>query len=313
MTEALERTIVTSLTDLVEVVPSLLGFHPADSIVLLAICDGHVRMTARTNLGEQPAAALSAAWGRVPDAQVILIAFSPDPARAWVGLDEVDAAIPIGMERILLHADGECWFEHPDDRGTPYDALGSVHLAEAAFAGRPVRGSRDELQCLVEPNRTPAEVTASLERVAAREATLSDIVGEALALLEGHDDEPGVIDIDEATILCLATHDPTFLDTALFSTGKENAAARESLWLQVVGATVPNCAGGALVAAGMAAWLNGDGALHTVCLEAMQGRPGPAEWADLLSLLNRDLVPPVEWEGLRAAMLERRMGVESTS
>ena len=307
MTEALERTTVTTLTDLVEVVPSLLGFHATDSIVLLAIQDGYVQLTARTDLVDVPGRGLSAAWRRMPRAQLVLIAYTRDPGLAWSGLDEVAQAIPDGTQRILLHADGERWFEHPDDVGTPYDAWGSVHLAEAAYAGRPVRTSREELYLLVEPRRTPGEVTASLDRVAERACVMSDVVGEALALLEGHDDQPGDLDIDDATILCLASHDEGFLDAALLSTDRGNAATRLSLWLQVVGASVPNCAGGALVGAGLAAWLTGDGALQSVCLEALEGRPGPALWVGLLEALNRDAVPPAEWDALCADLLEARM------
>lgn len=308
MTEAPEKTTVTSLTDLVEIVPSLLGFHTHDSVVLLAVTGGHVRLTARTNLGECPGLALAAAWRRMPQATFFVIAFTPDAERGWDGLDEVDRALPLGTERVLVHADGERWFEHSDDLGTPYDALGNVHLARAAYAGRPVRTSRAELYRLVEPNRTPAEVTASLERVEARGDALSEIVAEALALVAGHDDAPGELEIDDATVLCLASHDPWFMDSVLLSTNKGNAPARLSLWLQVVGASVPNGAGGALVAACLAAWLTGDGALQSVCLEAMDGRPGPAAWAEFLDGLVRGAVPPAEWGSMSATL---RAGRES--
>lgn len=307
MTEAPERTTVTSLTDLVEVVPSLLGYHPHDSLVLLAIRDGMVQLTARTDLFDAPPArALAPAWHRLPGAYFVVIAFSADAGCAWWGLDDVDLALPGDAERILVHADGERWYEHPDDEGTPYDALGGVLLAEAAYAGRPIRGSREELYALVEPNRTPAEVTASLDRVAARAEGLSDILGEARALLAAHDDAPGDLEIDDATVLCLASHDPCFLDEALLSTTRANAAPRVSLWLQVVGCGVPNCVGGALAAAALAAWLNGDGALQSVCLEAMDDRPGPAEWARFLQAVNLGAVPPAEWDSLAAELRRAR-------
>ncbi len=298
----MERTPVTTLTDLVELVPSLLGFHAHDSIVLLAIQDDEVVLTARTDLVEHPAEGLAAAWRRLPGAELVVIAFSRDASLAWVALDDVDFALPDGTERILLHADGEYWYEAPRDLGVPYDAVASVHLVEAAWAGRPVRASRDELYALVEPQRTPAEVTASLERVASREATLSDVVGEARALVEAFDAAPGLLDIDDATVLCLASHDAFFLDEALMGTNRDNARSRLALWLQVVGASVPNCAGGALVAAALAAWLAGDGAMLTVCLETVVARPAPGVWVDLLDAVHRDAVPPQEWERVRAAL-----------
>lgn len=310
MTDSLQRAPLTTMTDLVEVVPTLFGFHVHDSIVLLAIEGAHLVVTARADLDDDHVPQLSVAWIRHPGAKHVLIAYAEDEQRAWAALHEVDLAIPDGVTRTLVHADGQTWSERPFGDGTPYDALGSVHLARAAYEGRPVRASRDELYRWVEPNRTPEEVTASIERVATREDGLSDVLRDALALVAGHDDAPGDLDIDDATVLCLATHAPDFLDTVVLSTTRDNAARRLGLWLQVVGASVPNCAGGALVAAGLAAWLTGDGALLSVCLETMQGRPGPAEWAGLLDAISRDAVPPREWEAIVADLERRREAAE---
>lgn len=306
----MQRAPLTTMTDLVEVVPTLFGFHVHDSIVLIAIEDGHLVFSARADLGEDSVPYLSLAWIRHPGAQHVLIAYSEDEQWAWAELHELGLAIPDGVTRTLVHADGQTWSERPFGEGTPYDALGSIHLARAAYEGRPVRASRDELYRLVEPSRTPEEVTASIERVATREDGLGDVLGDALALVAGHDDAPGDLDIDDATVLCLATHAPDFLETALLSTTCENASRRLGLWLQVVGASVPNCAGGALVAAGLAAWLSGDGALLSVCLETMQGRPGPAEWAGLLDAISRDAVPPREWQEIAADLVRRREAVQ---
>lgn len=315
MTDTRPPQTVRSLTDLVEVVPTFFGFHPTDSLVLLAVDAGSVALGARVDLdatgGHATAEAASAVWRRVPGATYLAIAFCADPDRAWWALDDVDAALPAGCARTLVHADDDRWYAHPDDVGTPYDRLGSVHLARAAYEGRPVRCSREELARLVEPTRTPAEVTASLERVADREDTLGDLVAEALALVEGHDAVPGDLDLDEATILCLASHDPGFLEAALLSTTRVNAAARAGLWAQVVQASVPNCAGGALVALGLAGWVDGNGALGSVCLEALEGRPGPVAWVGMLDAINRDAVHPDAWAGIRARLLADRAAAAS--
>lgn len=316
MTEAPEqRTSLRSLTDLVEVVPTLLGFHPTDSLVLVALDNGRVELAARVDLdvtgGHRTATALRPVWQRLPHASHVLIAYSDDAERSWWALDDVAATIPQGCPRTVLHADGGRWYSDPDDAGTPYDRLGSVHLARAAWDGRPVRRSRAELVELTRPGRTPAEVTASLERVAAREATLRDVVSEAMALVVGHDEAPGDLEIDEATILCLASHDPVFLEEVLLGTTRANAAVRVALWAQVVRASVPNCAGAALVALGLAGWVDGEGAIQSVCLEALAERPGPAEWVGLLDAINADAVHPDEWEGIRARL--RDEGVATAS
>lgn len=307
MTDTPQITLhVRSTTDLVEVVPTLLGFHPEDSLVLIAIVDGTIAVTARVDLpceGAGTVEGLRAVWRRFPTADLVGIAFSDDPARAWFALDEFDHSVPPGLGRLLVHADGAHWFGAPHAHGVPYDGLGSVHLAEATYRGRAVRGSRDELRALVEPGCTPAEVTASLDRVARRAAGMADLVRDGLALVEAHDAAPGDLDLDDATLLCLASHDPGFLDAALLSTVRENAEQRLSLWLQVVRGSVPNCAGYALAAAGLAAWVSGEGALQVVCLEAAVGRRGPQVWFDFLDGVNAEAVEPSRWEALRAAFL----------
>src|SRR5690606_34246164 len=124
------------------------------------------------------------------------------------------------------------------------------------------------------------------------------------ALVVGHDEAPGELDLDEATVLCLASHEPTFLDQVLLGTTRANAASRVALWSQVVRSSVPNCAGAGLVALGLAGWVDGEGAIQSICLEALATRPGPAEWVEFLDALNANAVHPDEWERLRAAGMD---------
>lgn len=308
MTDAAQASwTIRSLTDLVEVIPTLLGFHPTDSLVMVALEGGTVALTARADLPPQPhlslADAVGAVWRRFPTADLLLVAYTTDAGRAWATLNDVDDAMPAETGRVLVHADGRHWFDDPDAAGVPYDGAGSVHLARAAFEGRAVRASRDELRHLVEPAYEPAEVTAAIQRAAERWAVLEDLVGAGLALVEAHDATGGELDLDDATLLCLASHDEAFLDAALLSTTRENAQARADLWLHVVRGSVPSCAGHALVALGLAAWVAGNGALQVVCLEALKGRPAPATWVEFLSALNAEALEPARWPVLQQALL----------
>lgn len=311
MTDAPESQVrVRSTTDLVEVVPTLLGFHPEESLVLIAIDGARVVLTARVDLprpgGPSVEAGVAAVWRRFPQAALAVIAFSADQGLAWCALESLDRSLPEGTERLLVHADGGRWYLEPEAAGVPYDATGSVHLARAAFEGRPVRRSRAELRALVKPAFSPPDVTAALDRVAARSAGLADLSRAGMALLDAHDADPGELDLDDATLLCLASHDPTFLDAAMLATTRENARARQALWLQVVRGSVPNCAGYALAALALAAWVCGDGALQVVCLEASAGRPGPQDWFDFLDAVNAEAVEPGQWDALREAFLADR-------
>lgn len=299
----LERLTIATTTDLVEILPMLLGFHPEESLVVVAVDANQVVVTARTDL-PGPTSTLSPAlgqlWARFPSACFVFIGLSSRPHRAWEALRALDADLPEGTQRRYLVADGERWYEAPTDpTGTPYDRVGNVHLARAAFGGRPVRSSRDELTALLEPAWSPADVRAALVRVEARLGGVRDLRARADALLAAHTLEGPDLTLDDATLLCLASHDQDFLDAHLWALTKDTAATHQRLWLQVVRGSVPACSGGALIGLGISAWLAGEGAVHTVCLEKLGRVAGPPDWVDLLDLINTAALSPDDWETLR--------------
>ncbi|MBK8462514.1 MAG: DUF4192 family protein [Nigerium sp.] len=304
-----------SLTDLVECVPVLVGFHPRESMVLVAVEDGRVVLTARSDLPPEGVGSvvpqLDAVWRRLPRATIVAMAFSESLVLAWLSLADIDEALPCDRERVLVHVDRERWYDAPDADGVRYDAVGSAHLAHAAFSGRIVRASRDELRTLVEARRAPADLLPALERLTARKLRSRDLLVEARALVRAHDSGTGVVefDLDQATLLSIATHDLGFLDATIGSMTRENAPGRLGLWLHVVRESVPRAAGPAIVAAGLAAWLAGEGALATVCLEALGGIRAPAAWSGVLEQINADAAHPDEWEVRRDGVVAERLGV----
>ncbi len=294
-----------TLTDLVELVPRLLGFRPAESVVVVVVDDARVRVTARVDLPDEHAAELVAnleqLWRRFPAATYAVLAYTAERERAWANLFAVDAHLP-DIDRTLIHVDAERYYFEPCDPGHSYDAESGVMAARASAAGMSVLASREELGKLLDPDRTPADVSASLDRVSARASSWPDLVAEAASLVEkaecGSD-----LDLDAATTLCLASHDPKFLDAVLLTTASGNAEARRDLWSRVVRSSVPRCTGFALVALGLAAWLCGQGALQVVCLQRMVGQQTDEYWAGVLERINADAVPPAEWDLLRAQLL----------
>ena len=306
---------LVSLTDLVECVPALLGFHPQESMVLIALQHSRVVLTARSDLPPEGVGSvvpgLKAVWRQLPEATIVAVAFSDSVTLAWLALADIDEALPRGCGRVLAHADGERWYDDPDAVGVRYDAHGSAHLANAAFEGRIVRSSRAELRAMVEPRRTPDELAPALERLTSRKLSHRRLMAKARALVRAQDAAASVIelDLDRATLLSIAGHDGDFLDTVIASTTRENAQGRLGLWLQVARDSVPRAAGPAIVAAGLAAWLAGEGALTTVCLEALAGVPAPQRWFAVLEQINADAAHPAEWRARRDAVVGKRLGV----
>lgn len=292
---------VRSMTEMIEVIPTLLGFHPHDSIVTVAIEHGKVVVTARMDLpspGEGLSPAMSSLWSRFPSALFVMVGFSARREWGWFALAEVDAALPTATDRRLIVADGTQWYDRPDAEGVPYDRLGNRHVALAALRGRPVRRSRAELAALIDPARSQHEIAASLARVSAALGEDSNISTRANALLAAHLADPGELDLDDLTLLSLASCDDAFLDEHLWGMTPSEASVQQHLWLQVVRSSTPGHRGGALVALGLTSWLLGEGALQAVCLEALGRVPGPPAWIDLLDLVNSAALSPNHWDAL---------------
>lgn len=302
---------VRTLTDLVELVPSLLGFHPADSLVVVVVEDGHVTVTARTDLPSGGARPLvrqaEMLWSRYPRALFLAIAYTGSSRRAWRVLSTLERRRPPGLEQWSFHADGVRWYDGPDDPGTAYDAGCGVLAARAAFQGLPVLGSRAELAGLLDATVAPDAVGEALSRFGGRNLPQDDLVREALALVEAKDSDGGAPSLDEATLLCLASHDGGFRDCVMLSTTRDNAAARRDLWAAVVRQSAPGLCGQALCILALAAWVLGQGALQVVCLERLAGLDADEDWVDFLDAVNREAVPPQEWETLRDAFVCDRL------
>lgn len=301
---------VTSLGDFVELAPVVLGFHPQDSLVVMAIDGTSLAVCARTDLAPGEAApmlqAIRPVWQRYPAASLVAIAFTHSASWAWWALDELLAAVPRDMAVLALHADGERYYDLPGEEGVPYDAFANEHLVRATLDGVNVRGSREELEALIRPNRTPEEVTDSIVRVG---ETLSgpDLAPRALALVHAHDEVPGPLDLDDATLLVYAMHMLPVVDEVVLTTTPENADARLSLWQQVVQATAPGLAGAPLLALGLAGWISGCGVWLSLCLEATDGVPVPESWLCFLEGVVAEAVEPERWPALREAFLADRV------
>lgn len=303
---------VRSLTDLVELIPSLVGFHPEESVVVVVVDGDGVPVAARADLPPAPdpnlVAALAPVWSRFPDAEFIVVLCSADLEKAWAIWHHLAGALP-HRGRTLLLADGDRWYTDPDDAGTSYDDQTSPRVAAATAAGQQVLASRSALVDLFAPRRTPDEIQVALERIQQADVGRAGLIAASLSLLAAADAGETEIDLESAMMLTLASHDTDFLNAAMLSTTRLNADARRDLWAEVVRQSIPKCTGFALAACALAAWICGQGALQVVCLELMEGQVGPQDWFNTLIRINTDALPPTEWPTLRASLFHAEQGV----
>ncbi|MFV0405917.1 MAG: DUF4192 family protein [Propioniciclava sp.] len=313
MTPSLNSSLTArSLTDLVELIPTLLGFHPANSVVVIVVVDDHVAVTARVDLPSRGVARIAEqlrpVWDRFPRGRFVVVICAPVSERSWAACDILDATLP-GTGRTLIMADGHRWFAHPQDPGVPYEHEASAFAAATVMAGHQIRHSRADLVAELAPVNSAAEVSQALEQLRSTGDPRSAVVARALALVAAADAEQPVLRLDQAVVLLVASHDEAFLDAVMFSTTPSNASARRDLWAEVVRQSVPGCTGFALAALALAAWVCGQGALQVICLEQMMGQPGPDAWYETLSDVNARALPPAEWPTLRAALFRSASGV----
>ncbi|MEU7571610.1 DUF4192 domain-containing protein [Micromonospora sp. NPDC049240] len=185
------RLSVRSPADLVAAVPYLLGFHPEDSVVVVAVRGRRVVFAARGDLPEPgvepgPAARhLAQVVARQDADAATVIGFGP-ATRVTGVVDAVGAALDdVGL--IVLDAlrvtDGRWWSYLCDEptccpvEGTPYDPAASRVSAAAVFAGQVALPDRAALAAQVSPFGGPVRLAMRQATVRARRR-LAALTGE---------------------------------------------------------------------------------------------------------------------------------------
>lgn len=313
----------TGPADLLALVPSLLGFHPEDSVVVLTVGDAVHRFHARVDLPEDPigledlAAYLSGVAARNGVTGLATVVYTDDEPLADAvagGLD--DRLRRVGIDLVCaLRADGDCWWAlggREGSPGTPYDVSSHPLMAQAVVEGTVVLGSRQELaDSLVGDDPAEADRVAELsDEVTARLATMLDpplgraTVRHKLAL-EGRwvrrrvrrflEDGERLAAHDLARLLTVMTASLEVRDVAWAEMSHANAEQHVDLWRDAVRRAPVDlrAAPGALL--GFAAWLSGNGALAWCAVDcAQEAEPGHG-LAGLLARALTEAVPPSAW------------------
>ncbi|MFI5834333.1 DUF4192 domain-containing protein [Micromonospora sp. NPDC051300] len=176
------RLSVRSPADLVAAVPYLLGFHPADSVVVVAVRGRRVVFAARGDLPEPgtdpgPAARHLAQVVARQDADAATVVGYGPAARVTGAVDAVGGALDAAGLVVLdaLRVTEGRWWSYlcgepaccPAD-GTPYDPAASQVSAAAVFAGQVALPDRAALAAQVAPLDGPVRLAMRRATGAAR-------------------------------------------------------------------------------------------------------------------------------------------------
>ncbi|MVA77583.1 DUF4192 family protein [Auraticoccus sp. F435] len=293
--------------DVLGVVPYLLGFHPAEDVVLVLLSRTTVVLTARTDLASiASTAALVAMVEDLADLHgadsVVVVAYAAERAPVTRLLEGLPARLD-GVRLVdLLHVDGDRWFSLlcrsgccPPE-GTPYDLAGSRTAAEAVWAGLTAWPSRDDLRRLAEPPTDRLdERRALVDRVAER--LLPVAPGQLAATLRQVQRLRGAVPgEEECAELAVAMFDVDVRHGVWLAQTRADAPGAVALWSRVVRATVDPFRTAPLCQLATAGWLSGDGALMSVCLEALAEVDPGARLVRTLDMINRLALPPSWWD-----------------
>jgi hypothetical protein len=309
-------------TDLLAAVPYMLGFHPSDSVVVLALRDtavvfqlrgnlpapdevpGFAAYYARLVLRQRADAALLVGYGEGAAVTPVLLATAEALRRHGVVIPEMLRAHGGRFWSYLCH-DPRCC---PAD-GTPYDVTSSPVAAHATVSGCVALPSRAELERRLAPVAGPA-------RAAMREATSR--AGERLADLVATRPEEGAAALvpagraavdaalarhrtggrltdDELAWLSLLIGCSAVRDHAWRRVGG-NLGLHVALWVDVLRRAQPELGAAPATLLGFAAWRAGEGAVASIALErALRVDPG-YRMARLLDHALRHGLSPMEWE-----------------
>ncbi|WP_130865142.1 DUF4192 domain-containing protein [Acidipropionibacterium timonense] len=308
---------IRSVDDVITVLPHLLGFRPTDSLVVMIVgprtCPA-AGLVARMDLPAMASpegfrAGVGSLEACHPGTDLLFVVFTDDIPTGQQVLREGLSSLRCSRVLDAVVTDGSSWWGIDEEEGHPVVDDGRA-AAEAIYRGLSVLPDRAALARTVagpgpEPRPEDAELFDESWRML-REMTLPDLFDLADTLLAAptmEEDEPGPhpAGIDALTAVHLARMlELPMIQIALWQ-GTERADARRlvDLWKQVLHHCPDHLAGPVLGLCGLAAWLCGDGATTSVCLE----RGGELECIDALLLgaldvVHRSMLPPEAWDAL---------------
>lgn len=302
------RLRASSLTDLLQLVPYLLGFHPTESVVAVLLHRRRVLLTARVDLGP-PLSGLADQLARVTTRHhatgVLLAVYTESPVAALAALDAMvgDDRLPPVIDAV--HVDAGRWWSHLHGGHPDGERLDGGHLAaEAVFAG--LTAEADRSRVVAPAARPPADRLAELAAPLAEQVELvsswtpqrrrDEAVRQVTAWLTGS--QPVIPATEDLLRLGVLVADLDPRDAVMVLLEPECAEAMVACWSAVVAVLPDARALAPLCLLGLSAWVAGHGALLVGCVERVERCDPEYPLGRLLAQIADQAVPPSAWSTL---------------
>lgn len=319
--------------DLIALVPYLLGFHPEESVVLLTFGAPAGSFHARTDLPEgtdERAAMVEVLCEAVRNNGVevtAVVVFSSDAERARACCAELVPALQVSGASVLdaVRADGRCWWSVLEDAEPhPYDLSCHPFTAERVLEGQAAFRSRGELADSIvgddpEDSARVAEAADEVadELLAGGQLRVQEVartnalwLRDRLAAASKLDDRLSVADAGRVLVLVQLV---SMRDVACSRISRSTAHEHVLLWRDLLRRAPSDLVPGAAALLGLAAWLDGDGALAWCAIDrCREVDPDHSLALHLADLLQR-AVPPGTWTPIDEARIPLLIGMGQAS
>ncbi|HEY2950453.1 MAG TPA: DUF4192 domain-containing protein [Micromonosporaceae bacterium] len=326
----MHRLVLRSLADLLALVPYMIGFHPTDSVVVVALRGKRVVFAARSDL---PTATASAAERRGLAGYIASVVSQQMAAGvAVIGYGDADAVAPavraVGdalagtglaiLDEIRVAGD-RYWCLQCDDpeccppEGIRFDPEASEVAAAATYAGEVALPDRAALAHQVAPVGGPARESMAVATARAEDrlrllvdgAADADLLGARAVRIAGeeavreamsrHRDGAGLSDDEVAWLSLLLSYIPVRDYAWRQLTGPDDWQL--TLWTDVLRRAEPALAAPPASLLAFTAWRAGRGALAAVALERALAADPAYSMAVLLDEAVHSGIPPSALDG----------------
>ena len=270
-------------SDLIGVVPYLLGFHPTESLVVVFLRNRQVAVTARVDL---PATEsfdglvehLELVAARVETRTMVILGYSAD-GRILQTLADLASVLPFDLVDALAVGPDRWWSVLCDGGccpvdGTPYDLSSHPMAAAAVLAGLPTTATREEIAALTDgPDAGETDRLAQLARACETELAGLSSRRRKQRMRRGVQralDTPAGPSETEAIELAVLAGDVTIRDVAWAMMTRPTADDHVTLWRRVVAVATPPYEAAPLGMLAMAGWISGNGALLNCCIDRLE-------------------------------------------
>lgn len=297
--------------DVLAMVPVVLGFTPADSLVMLTF-GATSAFHARVDLPDRPrevrqvVASLLEPAARHRVTRVLLVGYADDPDR----VERITGAVRDAFERAgievlgRLAADGARWWHLPreeDEPGTAYDVSAHPFAAEAVWRGLVTHETRTDLAETMAPDPCAVRQTEqALAGLAAHGATGAAEAAWAAGLVRQCAAAGSTPPAGALARLLAGMSDVTVRDAAWFTLDSTGAAGHLAFWTDVVRRCPQSHLAAPASVLGFAAWISGQGALAWCAVDRAREADPAYPLAGLLGEVLSSAMPPSAWERIVA-------------